>query len=328
MKRRWLLLGLVPVIALIVLMPMSGCGGSDPVWDEKHPGPKVVVSFAPLYCFAVNVAGPDAQVKNVMTTTGPHDFNPTDNDARLVAKADLMLINGLELDNALAETMKRGSGNRKLAILDLGKSIPEAQLMQGECHHDHHGHDKPHSHGIDPHVWLSPEMAILMTEAIRDKLIEADPSHEPGYRQRAADYVGKLKQLHADGKAMLKGKTDRKLVTFHEALNYFARSFDLEIAGVVQKKPGVEPNLDEIRALVKMCEEKKVRLIAVEPQYGRDSSAKVILEELRRSKTANLADAALVELDPLETVTPAALSPDWYEKKLRANLESLRDAMK
>lgn len=325
MNARWSLLALVPLFALL---PMTGCGGSDPVWDEKHPGPKVVVSFAPLYCFAANVAGPDAQVKNVMTTTGPHDFNPTDNDARLLAKADLLLINGLELDNSLADALKRGSGNRKLAILDLGKSIPEAQLMQGECHHDHHGHDKPHSHGIDPHVWLSPEMAVLMTGAIRDKLVELDPAHEAGYKQRTAEYIAKLQKLHADGKEMLKEKKDRNVVTFHEALNYFARSFDLRIAGVVQKKPGVEPNVDEIRELVKMCEKEKVRLIAVEPQYGRDSSAKAILDELRRSKTANLADAALVELDPLETVSASALSPDWYEKKLRANLEALRDAMK
>jgi len=325
MKSRWLLLALVPAVALL---PLIGCGGGDSAWDSSRSGPKVVVSFAPLYCFAANVAGPDAQVKNVMTTTGPHDFNPTDNDARLLAKADLLLINGLELDNAVAETMKRGSGNRNLAILDLGKAIPEAQLMQGECHHNHHGHDKPHAHGIDPHVWLSPEMAILMTEAIRDKLVELDPAHEAGYKQRAADYVGKLRQLHADGKAMLKGKADRKLVTFHESLNYFARSFELQVAGVVQKKPGVEPNLDEIRNLVKECEKNGVRLIAVEPQYGRESSAKAILDELRRSKVANLADAALVELDPLETVSPAALSPDWYEKKLRANLEALRDAMK
>jgi len=326
MKSRGFLLLAVPLVALAFL-PLGGCGGAgDDGWDKSHQGPRVVVSFAPIYCFAANVAGPDAQVKNVMTTTGPHDFNPTDNDAKLLARADLMIVNGLELDNSLAETLKRGSGNRNLEILDLGARIPEAQLMQGECHHDHAGHNHAHSHGMDPHIWLSPEMAIAMTETIRDKLIQVDPTHEAGYKQRAADYVAKLKALHADGLAMLKDKKDRKFVTFHEAMNYFARSYKLEIAGVVQKKPGVEPSLDELKALVKMCEEKKVRLIAVEPQYGRESSAKAILDELRRNPA--LADAALVELDPLETVTPAALTPEWYEKKMRANLEALRDAMK
>lgn len=318
--RRFLSLSAVlPVLAL-------GCGGGESAWDANRPGPKVVVSFAPLYCFAANVAGPDAQVKSIMTTTGPHDFNPTDSDARLLARADLLLINGLNLDDGLANALKRGSGNRLLTVLNLGEKIPEDQLMQGECHHVGHQHD--HDHGRDPHIWLSPDFAIRMTEAIRDDLMARDPAHAAGYEQRAAEYTAKLKKLKADGLDMLKDKKDRKLVTFHESLNYFARSFDLSIAGVVQKQPGVEPNTSEIAELVKVCGEKKVRLIAVEPQFGGASSgsAEAILKELKRR--SNLADAALVEIDPLETVTPSALTPDWYEKKMRANLEALRDAMK
>lgn len=303
-----------------------GCGGVDSAWDTSRSGPKVAVSFAPIYCFAVNVAGSDAQVKSIMTTTGPHDFSPTDNDARLLAHADLLLINGLNLDDTLAEKLRRGSGNRLLTVLNLGEKIPEDQLLQGECHHAGHQHE--HDHGRDPHIWLSPDFAIRMTESIRDELKERDPAHAAGYEERAAEYIAKLKKLKADGLEMLKDKKDRKLVTFHESLNYFARSFDLTIAGVVQKKPGVEPNTTEIAELVKMCDEKKVRLIAVEPQYGGASSgsADAILKELRRKP--NLKDAALVEIDPLETVTPSGLTPDWYEKRMRANLESLRDAMK
>jgi ABC-type Zn uptake system ZnuABC Zn-binding protein ZnuA len=277
-----------------------------------------------LYCFAANVAGPDAQVKSIMTSTGPHDFNPTDNDARLLAKADLLLINGLNLDDTLADTLKRGSGNRGLTVFNLGERIPDDQLMQGECHHA--GHEHEHDHGHDPHVWLSPDFAILMTEKIRDEFKARDAAHAAGYDQRAAEYIGKLKKLKANGLDMLKDKKDRNLVTFHESLNYFARSFDLKIAGVVQKKPGVEPNTAEIAELVKLCGEKKVRLIAVEPQYG-GGSAETILKEMRGSR-AKLADAALVEIDPLETVSPSALTADWYEKKMRANLEALRDAMK
>jgi len=267
-------------------------------------------------------------VKSIMTTTGPHDFNPTDNDARLLAKADVLLINGLDLDDGLADKLKRGSGNRGLHVFNLGKEIPEDKLMQGECHHAGHQHD--HDHGHDPHVWLSPDFAVLMTEKIRDELKGRDASHAAGYDQRAAEYIGNLRKLKADGLDMLKGKKDRNMVTFHESLNYFARSFDLTIAGVVQKKPGVEPNTDEINALVKLCGEKKVRLIAVEPQYGGGSSgsADTILRELRRNPGPNISDAALVEIDPLETVTPSALTPDWYEKKMRANLKALRDAMK
>jgi ABC-type Zn uptake system ZnuABC Zn-binding protein ZnuA len=261
-----------------------------------------------------------------MLTTGPHDFNPTDTEARLLHKADLFFINGLELDSALADTMKRGSGNKKLKLVDLGSRIPDAALLAGEHHvGEGHHHDHEHHHGAhDPHVWLSPDLAIIMTEGIREELKAADTGNAANYDKRAADYIAKLNKLKSDGKEMLKGKKERRLVTFHESLGYFARAFDLEVAGVVEKKPGVEPNQDEMKAIIALCVEKKVTLIAVEPQYGANTSAKAIQEELRRKGL----EVSLVEIDPLETAVAAALTPEWYEKKMRTNLEALRDAMK
>jgi zinc transport system substrate-binding protein len=313
----------VAVLAGVLPLLGVGCGAADPVWPDR-PGPKVVVSFAPLYCFAANVAGDDAVVRNLMTSTGPHDFNPTDAEARLVYKADLLFINGLELDNNLAATLKKGSGNRQLAVVNLGSRLPADALLEGQCHHDHHGH--AHDHGTDPHVWLSPDLAARMTEAIRDELKAADPARAADYDRRAAEYVARLRKLKADGQALLAGKADRKLVTFHESLAYFAEAFDLSIEGVVQKKPGVEPNNDELKALVAACREKKVRLIAVEPQYTANTSARAVLAELTRAGA--VPDPALVEIDPLETAEPGALTTDWYERKMRANLDALAKAMK
>ena len=320
----WRVLAVAGAAAGLALLP-AGCGGKDQVWPDR-PGPKVVVSFAPVYCWAANVAGDDAVVKNMMTTTGPHDFNPTDTDARLARKADLFFINGLGLDDNLAATVKKGSGNAQLQVIDLGSKLPADQLMEGQCHHDHHGHDHPHDHGTDPHVWLNPDYAATMTEAIRDELKKADPANAANYDRRAAEYVGRLRALKAEGIEKLKGKTDRKLVSFHESLNYFARSFDLTVSGVVQKKAGQEPSTDDLKQLVKMCRENKVRLLAVEPQYTANTSAKAILDELRRDGA--VADPALVEIDPLETVTPQALTPAWYEERMRANLDALARAMK
>src|SRR5688572_4684112 len=105
---RWWAAIVAAVGVALAVLPLGCGGGSDGVWPDR-PGPKVVVSFAPVYCWAVNVAGDDAVVKNMMTTTGPHDFNPTDTDARLVRKADLFFINGLNLDNELAARVKKGS---------------------------------------------------------------------------------------------------------------------------------------------------------------------------------------------------------------------------
>ncbi|HJZ55287.1 MAG TPA: metal ABC transporter substrate-binding protein, partial [Gemmataceae bacterium] len=186
---------------------------------------------------------------------------------------------------------------------------------------DHHHHDSP----FDPHIWLSPDHAVILVQSIRDELKAIDPDHAAGYDQRAANYIAKLNQLKADGVKMLADKKDRKLVTFHESLTYFAKTFNLDIEGVVQKKPGVEPSAGEVKQLIALCEKEKVRLIAVEPQYTSSTSARTILDQLREKQ---IPDPQLVEIDPLETVIPDDLSPDWYERKMRSNLEALAMAMK
>lgn len=309
------------LVVLAAALFATGCA-KDSVWPERA-GPKVVVSFAPIYCFATNVAGDDAVIKNMMTTTGPHDFNPTDIDAKLLRKADLFFINGIDLDNEQAKALHRGSGNRLLKVIDLGGKIPDTKLLEGKCTHDH-GHAHAHDHGHDPHIWLGLDHAVLMVEGIRDELKAADPKNAANYDRRAAEYIAKLQKLRDDGRAMLKDKADRKLITFHDSLTYFANTFGLDIKGVVQKKPSVDPNSQEMSDLIKLCGENKVRVLTVEPQFSPDA-AKTILTELKRK---GIADAELVEIDPLETVRPDELNPDWYERKMWANIEALAKAMK
>jgi ABC-type Zn uptake system ZnuABC Zn-binding protein ZnuA len=313
------------VLAPLALFGPVGCSGSkDTGWPDR-PGPKVVVSFAPYYCFALNVAGDDAAVRTMMGSTGPHDFQPTDSDARLVRHANLFFINGLELDNAKAETVRKGSGNTNLRVVALGERIPAEQLKKGVCYHMLKPGEQPHDHGTDPHVWLGPDLAIVMVEAIRDELKQKDEQHAADYDRRAAEYVAKLRQLKADGLKQLADKNNRVLITQHESLGYFAGAFNLTVEGVVQQKPGSEPTKQDLDQLVKTCLEKNARLLAVEPQFS-PQAAETVLKELRRD--GRIPDAATVEIDPLETCRPDELDAGWYERKMRANLEALAKAMK
>jgi ABC-type Zn uptake system ZnuABC Zn-binding protein ZnuA len=317
------------LLAALIPLLILGCGGSTPAtkpgdWPEGKP--KVVVSFAPLYCFAASVAGDDATVRNVMTTTGPHDFSPTESDARLVSKADLFFVVGLGLDESKAELMKKGSGNEKLKIVELGEKIPEKQLCEGFCDHADHKDDPNHHHDKDPHVWLSPDLAEVMVNAIRDELKAADPAHAAGYDQRAAAYVARLKQLKSDGQAMLRGKKDNRIVSFHDSLAYFAECFNLDIRGVLTQKPGQEPDARQMQKLIRICTDanKPTRVIAVEPQFSTSTSGETLRKDLAPKGVKN---PVLVEIDTLETVKPDELAPDWYEKKMRENLNRLSGAL-
>jgi len=324
--RRRIAVGVMAAALLGVVVALPGCATPEDPWPKDRSGPKVVASFAPLYCFAVNVAGDDAVVRNLLTSSGPHHFQPTDRDARLLARADLFLVNGIGLEGDKPEGMKEGSGNKKLKIVELGTRIPENLLFEGSCQHDH-GDGHHHDHGMDPHVWLSPDYAVMLVEAARDELIAADPAHEAGYRDRAEKYIARLKALKEQGLALLKDKKDRRIVTFHDSMTYFAKTFDIKIVGVVQKNPGTEPSDKDLRNLIALCADEKnpVRVVCVEPQYGNSNSAAELVKELARNKVP---DPVLVELDPLETVPPDQLKPDWYETRMLANLKALAEKMK
>src|SRR5262245_10676856 len=133
--RRLVLTTLLTAVLFGVVSLLPGCGDRDDGWPKDKTGPKVVVSFAPLYCFAVNVAGDEAVVRNLLTTTGPHHFNPRDEDARLLRRADLFFVNGLGLEGDKPETIKKGSGNKSLKMVELGDSIPADKLCEGSCQH-------------------------------------------------------------------------------------------------------------------------------------------------------------------------------------------------
>jgi zinc transport system substrate-binding protein len=271
------------------------------------------------------VAGDDAVVRNVMTSKGPHDFDPTEQDARIVTRADLFFTIGLGLDEEKAEKMRDGSGNKGLKIVELGERLPKDQLLKGHCNHGpDHG---AHTHATDPHVWLCPTRAVMLTNFIADALSAADPAHAAAYEKRAAAYVAKLAALRDYGEKKFAPKTDKRLVSFHDSMTYFADTFNVDVRAVLTKSPGQEPDPTEMGKLIKTCTHPRlpVRVIATEPQYSTSNSG----EQLRKELVAKgVADPVLVEFDPLETIRPDEFTLDWYEKKMRENIDRLAEKMK
>jgi zinc transport system substrate-binding protein len=324
-RRIWLKVAGGASVAVTASLLLLGCGGSKPDADwPDTPQTRVVVSFAPLYCFATNVAGEDAVVKNVMTTTGPHDFTATDKEARLVSRAHLLFGVGMGLDDRQLDLMKKGAGNTGLEVVPLSRKIPKEKRLEGFCNHAHHAAD--HKHDDDPHVWLSPDLAILMVNELRDVMKWRDAKNSEGYDRRAAEYVKKLEALKAYGVEKFRAKKDNRLVTFHDSLAYFAKDFGLEIRGVLTQQPGQEPDDKEMKKLIRICtdETKPTRVIAVEPQYSNSTSGETLRKELVAKGVKN---PVLVQFDTLETVPPNELTPDWYEKKMRENIDKLAEAL-
>lgn len=325
MKRRTWLAGLAGLAVAAILMTswsLVGCGTAVNPWLDEPGSPRVVVTIAPLASLVRGVAGDGPAIKCLCTTTGPHHYQLDTRDARVLQKADLFLAVGLRLDQ-FADGMRAQARRPDLPFVKVGDLLPQKSLLELKHDHDHaHGGDHPHVHGKwDPHVWLGiPEM-IAMAGFVCDHLSKIDPDHAAMYKKNTEEYTARLKTLHADGKKMLEGKKLRRLISFHEALGYFARSFDLEIADVIEPGPGDEPSSKHLAKIVELCldEKKPIAAITVEPQFPKTTSAAVINRALKGK-------IPLIEIDPLETADPEELKQEgagWYEARMRKNLEVL-----
>lgn len=316
----------VLVIAAISLT-LVGCSGGPDGWSDK-PGPKVLAFFPPIYSLAATVAGDDAQVVSLLTTKGPHDYEAKPSDARRLRRADLFLTIGLGLDDGVAKKLAETCGNPKLKHVALGEHLPKDMLREGTCNcgHEHtNGEKHDHDHGYDPHIWMGIPEAIAIVDLIRAELTQIDPAHADGYKKRAEELIARLTKLQADGKAQLEAKKEQaRLLTHHDSLHYFARCFGAEIVDAIEL-PGREPSGKRLNQLVDICKSKNVRLIAVEPQYSSNNGARAVLRELQLKGVEN---PEFVELDPLETADAGDLTPDFYERRLKYNLENLAKVLK
>jgi ABC-type Zn uptake system ZnuABC Zn-binding protein ZnuA len=319
MKKRGVRIGLTVSLVLVacvaVSLLLSSCGGPPDPWADVPGGePRVLASFPPIYCFAKNVAGDEVAVLSMLTTVGPHDFKPNNQDAMAVRKARVYFANGLGLDDSLSKVVHNAASPALLEVNVGNEGVPKDRRIKiGKVKHGDHWHA-----GSDPHAWLGIEEAIGMVEVIRDRLKEVDPQRAAGYDERAAAYIARLNKLHDEGKEMLKGKQNRNLVTNHGSMAYFARSFDLKIVGHLQEQPGVAVDGRTLEELAALCKEHQVRVLAVEPQFPQ-GNVKMLQEELERNNMT----AAVVELDPLETADPRQLDAGFYERGMRKNLETL-----
>jgi ABC-type Zn uptake system ZnuABC Zn-binding protein ZnuA len=318
----------VVVAGFAAAVGFVGCSSAPNPWD-KTPSPRVVATFPPLYCFAKGVLGDHGGAHSLCDATGPHHYEPSGADSYWLRGADLFVANGLDLER-WADRADQTSQNAPLVYLKVGDKLPKDLLLEAE-HEDEHDKGKAghaHEHGEhDPHVWLGTPQAIRIVELIRDQLKGVDKAHAEDYDNNAKKYVEGLKGLQAYGEEQFKGAKDRKIISFHDSLHYFAKSYGLTIVDVIEEGPGDEPTGPKMTNLVKKCVEEKVRVIAVEPQYPKTTSARVLQDELRKKNH----QVALVEIDPLETADKGELEKEgarWYEKKMRENLKRLAEALK
>ena len=203
---------------------------------------------------SANVGGERVDVERVLEPgADPHGYEPRPSDAAAAAKAAVVFRSGGEPDAWLGDLLENAGADTP--VVDLIGSVRTIEDDAGD---------------IDPHWWQDPRNAIAAVNAIRDALIRADPDGRAGYERRARAYGERLRALDREiARCMARVPVDeRKLVTTHDSLAYFADRYGIEVLGSVlpSLSTQAQPSARDIERLVQQVEDEGVR--AVFPESG------------------------------------------------------------
>jgi zinc/manganese transport system substrate-binding protein len=297
---------------------MSSVSAGPVPRDASHPL-RVLTTIAPIYSWTAAVAGTNAIVENLLPADiGPHDFQFRPRDLKRIQSADLILINGLGLEQWLDRALQQNKAAPGASVVAVSEGWPATNLI-----YDLPGVSDPAvtrptpsiaantARKPNPHVWLDPIFAIHAVTQILHALESADPENSAGYRANAGTYLDRLTRLDAEFRAATAQWKSRPVVTFHDAFPYFCRRYDLDLVGVIEEVPGNGPTPRHLAALLKLVRERHVGVLFTETQFN---------PRLARQLATDLA-IPVAELDVLET---GALTADAYEEGQRRNLATLR----
>ncbi len=237
----------------------------------------------------------------------PHAFEPTPQDVRQVAEAQVVFENGLGLEAFLGDLVRNAGTGAPVISVSAGIDPLPA------------GADAEHG-AWDPHTWLDPQNVIAWTRTIEASLAALDPQGAPDYARNAQNYRVELAALDAELDARLAGipEAQRTLVTDHEEFAYFARRYGFTIIGTVIPAPSAaaEPSAQELAALESAIRTTGVRAVFV---------SSVVSSGLAR-QVADDTGVQLVTLYAHSLSDPDGPAPSYVEM-MRLNARLIAEAL-
>ncbi len=293
---------------VLLLAVLSGCAPPAPnrTSPESQDKPSVVATSTIIENLAERVGGDEIQLTGILKPgADPHVYEPVPADSIALEKAKLILYNGYNLEPGLIKLMK--AAGVKARQVPVGEVVKPLQLEKK-------GEKVP-----DPHVWGDVENVIAMVSAIRDALIELSPEDREEFTQNAARLTGELKQL--DTWISLQLETlpadKRRLVTTHDAFQYYARAYGLEVVGtLIGISTEEQPSAQTVRKLVEA-----VKAAGVPAIFAETTINPALIKTVAEEASVKLAAKPLYS----DSIGAAGSEGDSYIKMMVANTRAIVD---
>ena len=290
-------------LLLILFLCFAGAGAET-----------VVTSFYPIWLIARNLAWdvPGLEVINLAApdTGCLHDYQLQTGDMKVLAEADLFLVNGAGMESYLSLI---GDAFPHLPVTVCAEGIPliyeDNALQIGDADEE--------SGVANAHIWLSAKNAGLMAENMASAMIVSFPDLESPIQKNLEAFLLRMNALDDELKEGLSNLPRRGIITFHEAFPYFAKAYGLDVLAVVNREPGETLTAAQMAELADAVISLGLPPLFVEPQYE-DLSARTLAKET---------GAEIYRLDPIVTGPEEDVPLDYYDQRMRQNMMTLREAL-
>jgi ABC-type Zn uptake system ZnuABC Zn-binding protein ZnuA len=272
---------------------------------------KIVTTTTDFADLARQIGRDKVDVHSVMK--GPenvHNVIAKPTEMVFLNKADLFVHSGLDAE-PWRDNLLKGARNPRVmpgkpGDVDMSRGITLLEVPSGRVSR---AEGDIHAYG-NPHYQLSPANAQRMAATLVKAMMDADPPNANFYKENAKQFVTEMAELHRELKEKLAPLGGLKIVTYHKAWDYFADSFGLKIAGVIEPKVGITPSPRDIRNTVEMMKREGVKIVIVET-YNSLAQAKAV---------ADGAGATVIVLPDHVNGVPEA---DSYQQLLRYDVEKI-----
>lgn len=243
---------------------------------DELPPLQVVASFSVLGDMVKEVGGSHV---NVVTIVGPnadaHTFEPTPQAVQALAKAQVLVSNGLDFETWLPRLIESSGFKGEHIVVSKGATLRKIDGDHDTAHDDHdHDHDTAHhdhdhgtshdghhhEHGdVDPHAWQNLKNGMVYARNIANGLAFADPLRATKYHRRAKKYLATMEKLDVEVRAALNAipAEYRKAVTAHDAFGYFGDAYGVEFIPLAALSDAAEPSAKDVAAVIDRVRQEK-----------------------------------------------------------------------
>jgi zinc/manganese transport system substrate-binding protein len=291
-----------------LLVTLTLAGVSAPLMASE-PLP-VVASFSILADMVKQVGGSHVVVTSLVgPNSDAHIFDPTPGDAKRLAAAKLVVVNGLGFEGWMNRLIK--SSGYKGPVLTASKGVKTIPMAQSD-----HGHGHSHSHIVpDPHAWQNLLNARQYVQNIQVALSAAMPSQAADFQSRASEYIKQIDALEKSTQARIAAvpMERRRVITSHDAFGYFARAYKVTFYPLQGLSTASEPSAADVVRIVNEIKKNKVTAI-----YAENISDPRVLERVAKDTGAKIGGTLFADALS-EPGTPA----DTYLKMFEHNVSTI-----